>query len=63
MPDLLANNFKYRKSFAKTLPAVDMDNLISIQRQSYEKLLQVDNSDPLRLKILHFNLGGLHFVY
>jgi DNA-directed RNA polymerase subunit beta len=41
MSDLLANNFRYRRSFAKTLPAVDVDNLIQIQRDSYEKFLQM----------------------
>jgi DNA-directed RNA polymerase subunit beta len=41
MSDLLANNFRYRRSFAKTLPAVSVDNLIQIQRESYEKFLQM----------------------
>ena len=41
MPDLLASNFKFRRNFAKTLPAIDVLNLISIQRESYEKFLQM----------------------
>ena len=41
MPDLLSNNYRYRRTFAKTLPAVDVANLISIQRESYEKFLQM----------------------
>ncbi|MCP4804169.1 MAG: DNA-directed RNA polymerase subunit beta [Proteobacteria bacterium] len=40
MPDLLANNFKYRRTFAKTPPVVDIGNLIEIQRESYEGFLQ-----------------------
>ncbi len=41
MAELLANNFRYRRSFAKSLPAVEVDNLIRIQRDSYEKFLQL----------------------
>ena len=41
MPELLANNYRFRRSFAKTLPATDVDNLIQIQRASYEKFLQM----------------------
>ena len=37
----LANNFRFRRTFAKTLPARDVENLISIQRESYEKFLQL----------------------
>jgi len=44
MAELLANNFRFRRSFAKSLPAVEVDNLIRIQRDSYEKFLQ--NSVP-----------------
>ncbi len=40
MPDLLANNYRFRRTFAKTLPAMEAHNLISIQRESYEKFLQ-----------------------
>ena len=40
MPDLLANNFKYRRTFAKTPPVVDIGNLIEIQKESYEGFLQ-----------------------
>ena len=41
MPDLLASNFRFRRSFATTLPAVEVDNLIQIQRESYDKFLQM----------------------
>jgi len=41
MPELLANNYRFRRSFAKTLPAISVDNLIQIQRASYEKFLQM----------------------
>ena len=39
-PRLLAKNFRFRSSFAKTLPAVEVENLISIQKKSYESFLQ-----------------------
>ena len=42
MPDLLANNFRHRRNFAKVHPAIDVLNLISIQRESYEKFLQLE---------------------
>ena len=41
MPDMLANNYRYRRTFAKTLPAISVENLIQIQRESYEKFLQL----------------------
>jgi len=40
MRNYLANNFRFRSSFAKTLPAVEVENLISIQKKSYEGFLQ-----------------------
>ncbi len=46
MPDLLANNFRHRRNFAKVHPAIDVLNLISIQRESYEKFLQLE-LDPV----------------
>jgi len=46
MPDLLANNFRHRRNFAKVHPAIDVHNLISIQRESYEKFLQLE-VDPV----------------
>jgi len=47
MPNLLANNYRFRRTFAKVHPAIDVLNLISIQRESYEKFLQmqVDPAD------------------
>jgi DNA-directed RNA polymerase subunit beta len=41
MPDLLANNYKYRRNLTKVNPAIEVENLISIQRESYEKFLQM----------------------
>jgi len=41
MHNLLANNYRYRRNFTKTLPAIEVENLISIQRQSYEEFLQL----------------------
>jgi DNA-directed RNA polymerase subunit beta len=51
MADLLAHNFKYRKSFTKAEPAVDVDNLISIQKESYEKFLQTNVPQAARENI------------
>jgi DNA-directed RNA polymerase subunit beta len=41
MSNLLANNFRFRRNFAKTEPALHAHNLIGIQRESYEKFLQL----------------------
>ena len=41
MPQLLANNYRYRRTFAKVHPAIQVHNLIQIQRESYEKFLQL----------------------
>ncbi|MCB9777331.1 MAG: DNA-directed RNA polymerase subunit beta [Alphaproteobacteria bacterium] len=41
MADLLANNYRFRRTFAESLPAIEVDNLIRIQRDSYEKFLQL----------------------
>ncbi len=40
MSDLLANNFKHRRTYTKARPAIDIQNLISIQKESYEQFLQ-----------------------
>ena len=42
MSKILANNYRYRRTFAKTLPAIDVENLIAIQLKSYEQFLQKD---------------------
>ncbi|MCO4746325.1 MAG: DNA-directed RNA polymerase subunit beta [Proteobacteria bacterium] len=42
MSQLLANNFKYRSSYSKTPPVIEVGNLIEIQRRSYEAFLQPD---------------------
>ncbi|MFZ5478270.1 MAG: DNA-directed RNA polymerase subunit beta [Myxococcota bacterium] len=39
MANLLANNFKFRRSFTKT-PHVPVSNLISVQKESYDLFLQ-----------------------
>ena len=48
MPNLLASNFRFRRSFATTFPAIEVDNLIQIQRASYEKFLQMRVPQPER---------------
>jgi DNA-directed RNA polymerase subunit beta len=47
MSKILANNHRYRRTFTKTPPAIDVDNLIAIQLKSYEQFLQkgVDHDD------------------
>ncbi len=54
MAELLANNFRFRRTYAKSLPAVEVDNLIRIQRDSYEKFLQnsvqAPDRDPIGLQ-------------
>ena len=42
MSKLLANNYRFRRSFAKNPAAIDFDNLIAIQLRSYEKFLQAE---------------------
>ena len=41
MANLLANNFKFRRSFGK-VPMVPVANLISVQKESYDQFLQTD---------------------
>jgi DNA-directed RNA polymerase subunit beta len=41
MAELLANNFRYRRSFSK-IPVVTIGNLISVQKESYDQFLQTD---------------------
>jgi DNA-directed RNA polymerase subunit beta len=40
MNNLLANNFCFRLSYAKTPPVVEVENLIEVQKASYEQFLQ-----------------------
>ena len=40
MPNYLANNFKFRRTFSKAQPQYDILNLIEIQNVSYELFLQ-----------------------
>jgi DNA-directed RNA polymerase subunit beta len=42
MSKLLANNYKYRRTFNKTPSVVEVDNLIEIQKRSYDAFLQPD---------------------
>ena len=41
MSDVLANNYRYRRFFNDTDPSAAAKNLIGIQRESYEKFLQL----------------------
>ncbi len=50
MADLLANNFKFRRSYSKTA-AVPITNLISVQKESYEQFLQANLASPERKNI------------
>ena len=38
----IQNNFRVRKNFAKIGKIIDIPNLIDIQKQSYDKFLQMD---------------------
>jgi len=40
MSQLLANNYRYRSSYAKTPTVLEVENLIEIQRRSYVQFLQ-----------------------
>ena len=57
MPNLLANNFKYRRSYSKTPNVPDVEDLIRIQRDSYEKFLQTD------IDVLERDNCGLQAVF
>jgi DNA-directed RNA polymerase subunit beta len=46
MPNLLANNLRYRRSFSKVPPVVQVQNLIEVQKSSYEQFLQ-SQVDPM----------------
>ncbi len=50
MANLLANNFKFRRSYAKT-PQVPVDNLISVQKKSYDLFLQSETAAEDRQNI------------
>ena len=51
MSKLLANNYRFRRSFAKNPAAIDFDNLIAIQLRSYEEFLQADVPAKLRRNV------------
>ncbi len=42
MATIVQNNFRVRKDFSKIPKAIDLPNLIDIQKRSYEKFLQAD---------------------
>src|SRR5262245_34675662 len=57
MPSLLANNYRFRKSFARISSIVDIPNLIDIQKRSYAAFLQADVPPAERQDV------GLQAVY
>jgi len=54
---MLTNNFRFRRTFCKTPPALDVSNLIEIQRRSYLQFLQPDVAPEERED------HGLHAVF
>ena len=42
MASVVQKNFRVRKSYAQIKQVIDIPNLIDIQKQSYEKFLQMD---------------------
>src|SRR5919109_3529430 len=42
MASVIQNNFRVRKNYAKINKIIDIPNLIDIQKQSYDKFLQID---------------------
>ena len=57
MSRMLNNNFRFRRTFCKTPPALDVSNLIEIQRRSYLQFLQPDVAPEERAD------QGLHAVF
>ncbi len=49
MSRILASNYRYRRVFAKTRRVIDVDNLIEIQKRSYDLFLQ-PTVDPVARK-------------
>ena len=50
MADLLANNYRFRRTYSKT-PVVPVTNLISVQKESYDQFLQVSTPAAERKSI------------
>ena len=50
MADLLANNYRFRRTYSKT-PVVPVTNLISVQKESYDQFLQVHTAAAERKAI------------
>ena len=51
MSQLLANNFRHRSSFGKIPTVMEVENLIEIQRQSYDQFLQPYTAPKDREKV------------
>jgi DNA-directed RNA polymerase subunit beta len=51
MVSQIQNNFRARRSFAKIRKIIDIPNLIEIQKQSYDKFLQIDVPNEQRADI------------
>ncbi|MEC8382531.1 MAG: hypothetical protein VXZ96_19550, partial [Myxococcota bacterium] len=51
MSKLLANNYRYRRSFTDHPAAMDIDDLIAIQRRSFEQFLQRDVPAEKRINV------------
>ena len=48
MASVIQDNFRVRKSFAKLKHAIEIPNLIDIQKKSYDKFLQIDTTSDDR---------------
>ena len=51
MTRLLANNYRYRRTYSKVATVVEVSNLIEIQKRSYDAFLQPDTSPEDRQDI------------
>ena len=50
MASVIQSNFRARKNFGRISKIIDVPNLISLQKASYEKFLQAD-TDPKERKL------------
>lgn len=57
MSRLLANNYRYRRTFSKIPTVLKVSNLIEIQKNSYDIFLQPETTPPDRGDV------GLHAVF
>ena len=51
MSQILANNYRFRPSFARTKSVIDVRNLIEIQKTSYDAFLQPTTAGPDRADV------------